>query len=353
MPGITKRGPLQYEARIRIKGYPAQSATFETRAQALTWAIPIEADMRVGRYVDQREQERLTLHAALERYLKEITADKRSAQSETYRIRAWQKRPITQRSLASLRGTDFAKYRDERLAEGVSSATARIELALIGHLFEICRKEWGMESLPNPIRNIRLPQGSKARERRLYPGEYDVILAAIRKVSRKPWLAAAFVLAIETALRQSVLVQLRWSWVDLDARILTIPPELREQENKGVPATLPLWSDAMQVLRTLARSKDGRILPFTSSALRSAWSEVQTSETGEAFRDLRWHDLRHEAASRLKERGMDALEIQAITGHKSMQMLRRYTHVDARHLLQRYQPIAPVAEAQKSGPAAS
>ena len=81
----------------------------------MAWAVPIEAEMRIGRYVDRREQERLTLHAALERYLTEITKDKRSAPSEAYRIRAWQKRPITQRSLASLRGTDFAKYRRRAL----------------------------------------------------------------------------------------------------------------------------------------------------------------------------------------------------------------------------------------------
>lgn len=341
MAGIIKRGELQYEARIRIKGFPGRSATFETRVEAIAWAAPIEAEIRAGRYVDRRPQERMSLSDALDRYLKTISCGKRSAPSETYRIRKWQANSIASRPLSSLRGSDFARYRDDRLVAGVSSATVRLELALVGHLFEICRKEWGMESLSNPVRNIRLPPTSTERERRLNPGEYETILKAIRATSRKPWLAAAFTLAIETALRQSVLVQMRWSWVDLDARLLRIPREFRDQENKGVPTTLPLWDPAIAVLRSLPRCEhDDRVLQFTAVALRLAWNQVRQSPDGAPFRDLRWHDLRHEAASRLTEQGMHTLEIRAITGHKSMQMLARYTHVPAVHLLNKYAPAA-------------
>lgn len=339
MASVLKRGPFQFQARVRIKGFPTRTETFESRADAITWASNAEAEMRTGRFIDRREQDRLTLDQVLERYAREVTPGKRSALQELRKIRWLRKQPIAHRTLGSLVGSDFARYRDARTATGTAAATVRLDLALIGHLFEVCRKEWGMEGLMNPVRNIRLPKVAVARERRLHPGEYETILAAIQRVSRQPWLRAAFILAVETSLRQGVLVQLKWSWIDLDARLIRIPPAYREQANKGVPIAIPLWNSAIEALRDLTERHDARVLPFTAHALQLAWKQVKQSPHGKAFRDLRWHDLRHEAASRLTERGLHPFEIQAITGHKSMQMLKRYTHIRAEDLLKKYGSI--------------
>lgn len=113
----------------------------------------------------------------------------------------------------------------------------RLELALVSHLFEIARKEWGMEGLMNPLKNIRKPSGSDERDRRLRDGEYEILAAALL-ASENPWVRPAFDLAIETSLRQGMLLALRWEWIDLSRQVIWIPAAFRRHGNKGVPPAL-------------------------------------------------------------------------------------------------------------------
>jgi integrase len=221
-------------------------------------------------------------------------------------------------------------------------------------MFEIARKEWGFETLMNPLKNIRKPSGSRSRDRRLRPGEFDILRSRL-EASQNPWAAPAFELAIETSLRQGTLFSLRWEWIKLSERMIEFPPEARGAENKGVPARLPLTWRAVTVLRSLAalwqrdRLSDptlrqfgpvnvepekltGPIFGTSRNAVIMVWKRiVKDQENG--LPDLRWHDLRHEAASRLFEKGLHPLEVASITGHRSMQMLKRYTHLDPKSLL--------------------
>lgn len=322
MASITKRGSY-WRAQVRRKGYPPQFHTFDTKAQADAWVRQIENEMDRGVFVSRAEAERTTLAEALERYWREIASKKRHPYQERQRINHWLRQPLAACFLANLRGAEFARYRDERRTLGRAENTIRLELALISHVFEIARKEWGMESLGNPIRNIRKPSGSRERDRRLRPGEYDLLAQALSDCGN-PWARAAFDLAIETALRQGMLFKLRWEWVDLDRRVIRIPTEYRSTGNKGVPAFLPLSTKAVTLLSSLPRSVSGLVLPTTQNAVVCAWKRV-LRKLGIA--DLHWHDLRHEAASRLFERGLHPLEVASITGHKSLNMLRRYTHL--------------------------
>ena len=340
MATIRQRGNY-WQAQVRRRGHEPYSHSFDTKAQAEAWARSVESEMDRGIYLDRKEAERTTLAEAFERYRREIVPEKRHPHQENQRISRWLDYPITKRSLASLRGADFAAYRDARRAVGRAENTIRLELALVGHVFEIARKEWGMEGLMNPLKNIRKPSGSRARERRLEPGEFELLQRLLTEVGNS-WAAPAMVLAIETALRQAMLFDLRWSWVDLGARLVRIPPESRGVENKGVPAVLPLSSRAVATLAALPRSIDGRVLATTQNAIVLAFKRAKANylfecksrdAEAEFLVDLRWHDLRHEAASRLFERGLHPLEVASITGHKSMQMLKRYTHLKPQDLL--------------------
>jgi integrase len=339
MAAIRKRGELQWQARVTRKGFPAQSKTFLSRSDAEAWARAIESEMDRGIFVSRVEAENTSLAEALDRYKREITLHKRGKAQESTLIDRWKKDTLASRSLASLRGTDFAKYRDRRKEKSKSSNTIRIELSLIGHLFETARREWGMEGLLNPIRNIRMPSGSKCRERRLARGEREAILSIIRSEGRNPWMEAAFVLALETGLRRSMLLKLRWEWVDLNRSVISIPAELRETENKGVPIGIPIWPEAHVLLSCLPRSIDGLVLPISPNALSCCWKRLQNNEKATILKDLRWHDLRHEATSRLFEKGLNPIEVQSITGHKSMQMLKRYTHIRPENLLAKYDGV--------------
>lgn len=337
MAYIKKRGEY-WRAEVRRKGYKPTYRTFDTQAEAQKWARRIESEIDTGYYVDHSEAQQTTLRKALERYRKDIAAKKRHPKQENGRIDRWLKHDLCYRTLANLKGADFARYRDDRRAQGRAENTIRLELQLISHLYEIARKEWGMEGLMNPLKNIRKPSASSARDRRLEPGEYEKIYAALAS-SGNSFALPAFDLAIETSLRQGALFSLRWEWVDLPKQVIRVPITARGAENKGVPAVLPLSKRAQQVLLglhpqdehgVLAENPTGPVLQTTANAVLCVWKRVLPLI---GISNLRWHDLRHEAASRLFEKGLHPLEVASITGHKSMQMLKRYTHLKPESLI--------------------
>jgi integrase len=327
MASFSRRGEY-WRAQVRRDGYPHQNRTFDTKVQAQAWARDVENEMDRGVFRSRHESENTTLYEALERYWREIASQKKHPHPERLRINKWQRSPLAKYFLAHLRGHDFAKHRDARLAEGKATNTVRLELALVGHLFEIARKEWGMEGLLNPLKNIRKPSGSKERDRRLREGEYDKLAAAL-DVCGNPWARAAFDLAIETSLRQAMLFELRWDWIELQKRVIRIPSQFRGTGNKVVPAHVPLTSKAVTVLSALPRSIDGRVLATTQEAVLIQWKRTKVKI---GLNDLRWHDLRHEAASRFFEAGLNPIEVASITGHKNLNMLRRYTHLQPEDL---------------------
>ena len=171
MATITKRGAYIWQAKVRRRGYPRISKTFSTRPKAERWARMMESEMDDGVFVSRKEAESTTLEEAFERYKKEITSYKKGAKQEKNRINQWMKRPLAKLFLSNIRGQDIAKYRDERLEQGKSPYTVNNELIILSHLFNTARKEWGMESLQNPVANVRKPKLPKARDRRLLKGE--------------------------------------------------------------------------------------------------------------------------------------------------------------------------------------
>lgn len=330
MPTIRKRGNGQWQAVVRRRGYPDTYKTFNTRRDAEAWASIVESEMARGVFVSRVEAETTTLGEALDRYWDEIRSKMRNAERDKYLHRRWRSHPLSKRFLASIRGAELAQHRDERRAVGKAENTIRVELAYLSQLFEVCRKEWGMEGLMNPVRNIRMPSGSRERDRRLKASEYESLATELAK-SDNPWILAAFDLAIETSLRQGMLFKLRWDWVNLNARVIHIPPEHRGTGNKAVPAAIPLSSKAVQVLSGLPRSLNGAVLGCSQNALACVWKRA-LMRLGYKHGDLHWHDLRHEAASRLFEKGLHPMEVASITGHRNLNTLRRYTHLQASDL---------------------
>jgi len=176
MASFRKRGAYQWQAQVRKKGQPLQTRTFETRAEAEQWARAIEVEMDQGVFISRAEAESTTLKELFERYLAEITPRKKGAASETNRLLALMRLPLARRFVAGIRGMDIARFRDERLRK-VTSSTVKRDLVLLGHVFEVARKEWGIY-VHNPVRDIRLPADNRPRDRRLQTGEEPRLLKA-------------------------------------------------------------------------------------------------------------------------------------------------------------------------------
>ncbi|PPD41530.1 MAG: hypothetical protein CTY16_15835 [Methylobacter sp.] len=272
-----------------------------------------------GSFICTKESERTTLAEAWDRYLKEITPTKKGAKRERSRIMLLQKSTLGCRYLASVRGVDIATYRDARLKE-VSPRTVQVEMATISHLFTICRKEWGMEYLTNPVMSVRSPKVNNARDRRFCFGEEDVIREHLN-----PEMNAVITIAIETAMRRSEIASLRWDMIRGD--VVT----LKETKN-GTVRHVPLSSVAKKTLSALPRREDGRVFGLYIDDMTHRFKAACNTAGVEG---MRFHDLRHEATSRLFERGFSIMEVASITGHKSLAMLQRYTHIAASDLAKR------------------
>ena len=322
MATFRKRGPWQWQAQVRKRGQPLQTKTFETRAQAEQWARAIEVEMDKGVFISRAEAESTTLKELLERYLVEVTPLKKGAAAETNRLRVFMRHPLAGRFVAGIRGVDIARARDERLQK-VSSSTVKRDLVLLGHVFEVARKEWGIH-IQNPVRDIKLPTDCKPRNRRLQEGEEPRLLAACLE-ARNTYLLPIVKLALETAMRQGELIRLRWEHINLDRRTVHLP-----DTKNGESRTVPLSTTAIQVLRTLPQSPHGPAFSVTTTeAIKRAYIRAVRRA---GIENLRFHDLRHEATTRLFEKGLNIMEVASITGHKDLRMLRRYTHLKAEDL---------------------
>jgi len=328
MATFRKRGAYQWEVRIRKKGFPLQSKTFETKDDALAWAAVIESEMVRGVFEDRSEAETTTLNDVLDRYSVEVTLNKLGAVKEQQKINQFKKDKLAVRFLATIKRKDIADYRDRRL-KNVSASTVNRELNLLGHVFSTAIMDWGISLPANPVQQIRRPKVNPgaSRERRFESGEEQQLLEACRKSD--VWLESAVILAVETGLRRGKLLSLEWSKMDWDKRVIEIT-EIDPTSTKKTPLKIPLSSKATNLLSKLPRSIDGKILQIHSpNALTMAFRRV-CDDIG--MNDFRFHDLRHEATSRLFEKGLNPMQVAAITGHKSLNTLKRYTHLKAEDL---------------------
>ncbi len=325
---IQRRGPggkRVWQVHIRRRGYQAQVRTFDAKADAQAWAATIESEIARGVFVSRAEAERTTLDEALQRYEREITPRKKSI-AESGFIRRWRAHPLAQRTLASVRGKDIADYIRTRETAGVGGNTVRLELALLSHLFNTARSAWGMESLTNPIRliNGQRPKLPRGRDRRLVSGEETRLLATAATYGGE--IGPIITWAIETAMRRGEIAAMLWKHVDWKARVLLVP-----ETKAGIPRRVPLSSRAFMVLGGLVCRIDGQVWGMKPDSISQAFERICSTA---GIEGLTFHDLRHEATSRLFEKGLNPMQVAAITGHKTLQMLKRYTHLRAEDLVE-------------------
>ncbi|MCL2307221.1 MAG: site-specific integrase [Proteobacteria bacterium] len=340
MATINKTPCGTWKAVIRRVGWPTTAKTFRTRRDAEDWSRQTEDEMIRGVYINRSNAERLTVEAALDRYMREVAPTKKQSTQdrEVFRVRELVKF-FGKYSLAAVTPDLVARFRDKRLGEGKADSTVRLELALLSHLFTTALKEWRIGLIQNPVSNIRWPSPAKGRDRRLREGEQAKLLEAAARHSN-PFFQQIVTLGIETGMRRGEILGLRRGDVNLAKRIVI----LRDTKN-GNTRTVPLTKAATQALSAaLAHpirpincdliffgepGKDGVRRGY---AFERVWEQTK-KEIG--ANDLHFHDLRHEAVSRMVEAGMSDQEVSTVSGHKSMQMLRRYTHLRAEDLIEK------------------
>lgn len=334
MATFRQRDSGYWQAIVRRKGHPDQSKTFRTKNDAEAWARDIESKIDKGVYVSTNQAER-TSFSDLANAFRNDYAPKhykvREDMKEAWRFQVDRLEEFFgQYSLAAIDQRLVAKFRDLRLdgSKGrmaVGEATVRKELFMLSKMLGFAEIELGIP-LPrgNPVERVRKPREGKGRDRRLTAEEWKSLARELRK-SRNPYLWPAVLLAIETAMRQEELLTLRRNCIDQERRIALIP-----DTKNGEPRAVPLSTRALAAINGLPKTTSGIVLPMERMTLYHAF--VAACKRAE-IEDYTFHDLRHEALSRLAERGdFSVLELAEVSGHKTLQMLKRYTHLNAERL---------------------
>lgn len=330
-----------WQGIIRKKGYSQQSRTFSTKRDCELWSTDTEAKMNRGVFSDISESEALTLRAGLSRYMTEVTPNKKGFEAETYKIKAMFREKFVDKTFATFKQADAAIYRDQLLKDGLSASTIRKNLSLISHLFETANKEWSI-NCTNPIKLISKPRVSNSRERRVSPIELKYLADALANTGageRQNNEALNVVLfALETAMRQSEILSLQWADVNLAGRVATLK-DTKNGDARGVPLSgvavnLLAGGDGLNIMKI----RRGKVFKTTAGAIKQSYMravkrarKAYEADFNESCRDdkvlvdLTFHDLRHEATSRLAD-VFQMHELMKITGHKDSRMLARYYH---------------------------
>ena len=330
MASIRKRA-ARWQARVIRKGYPDRVKTFAARQDAERWARATEAAMDRGAFLDRTLAEQTTFGEVLRRYASEVTPTKRGAETELRRLTAMQRHRMARLSMAALRPQDIADYRDLRLG-AIQGSTVNREMQLLGAVVNHAMREWRIPVPFNPVEQVRKPHPGRGRSRVFEGDEESRLFAAldgegykrVPRIHHNPWVRPIVELALETACRRGEILSMRWEQVDLGRRIIRLPITKNGEER-----LVPLSVRATALLQSLPRSLDGRLFPIQWTALHQAFKKACRRASIE---DFHFHDLRHVAVTRLASKLPNVIELAAVTGHKTLTMLRRYYHVRAEDL---------------------
>ena len=333
---VKMNGKKSFFVRIRMKGIPEATASFERLTDARIWAQHTEPAIREGRYVTTAEAQKHTVSDLVERYIRDVLPRKPKIHNEYACQLKWWQAQIGDVLLSDLTPSLISEQRD-LLSEKVTNrktiiSNARVNryMATLSTTITTAVKEWEwMED--NPLRKVSKLKEPRGRVRYLSDEERERLLTACRE-SHNPNLYLTVILAMSTGGRQAEIWGLRWKCVDLQNGFVTFE-EIKNDEHRSVP----LQGHALDLM--LERSKTRHIetnLVFPSRVNPQNHFDFRRpfhmALKAAQIEDFRWHDLRHCAASYLVMAGVDMRTVAEILGHKTMQMTQRYTHLSPEHL---------------------
>lgn len=323
---IHKNSSVAYQATDRTPHFPSLSKTFVTRKAAREWLAAVHGERRRGLSFDPRQNACMTLGEAIQKYTAVGTPKKKGARQELSMANRWQSHPFSARPIGEILPFEFDEFVVARLASGTSASTVLKQLSFISQVYNFVRRKLRMFAIVNPIPDVDKPTASMPRTRRLSDEEEAKLLAYFEGYGNR-YLAAAFVFAIETGLRKSELLRLQWEDIDLPGRWATVL-QARKGRNPSSQATrrgFPLTHRALAILYGQQAASDmkaiGTVFKTTADAIDCGRKDALKA-TG--IMDWRWHDARHETASRLAVRGVQQELIKQMLGHKNLKMTGDY-----------------------------
>lgn len=328
---INKSGEKSWRVKIRKKGFPLITQTFDSEKEATIWAQDKEVDMRRGILFPYENSHHILLGDMIDRYIEEILPLKpRSAIKQAQQLTLW-KNALGHMRISEVTSSIISNAR-AHLMKGKTprgktrtNATVNRYMAALSHAFTIAINEWEWAT-DNPCKRIsRLPE-SRGRNRYLSINEKDRLLAAC-KASENKHLHTVVILALCTGARRNEILQLTWDNVHFERQVLVF----RFTKNNDI-RVVPLQGYALLLLREVYKNRTrGQSYVFTSHPKLDRPIDIETAWQNALKRakidNFRFHDLRHTAASYMMMSGANLKEVGDILGHKTVQMTQRYAHL--------------------------
>ena len=234
---------------VRRHGFPVQSKSFVSKADATEWARTIERlHDRQELGPDRKTLKAITLSDLVTRYRDEVVPRKKGSAIETILLNRFLRYTICQKTLYELSTADFAAFRDQRLKEPklrsdkpITPKSLKRELSPLSHMFRHALVEWEIP-LRNPLEGLKLKVTDNKRERRLRSGELERLLEATKN-GKNRLVAPIILFALETAMRRGKIFSIQFRHVDFERRSLVIP-----KSKSGYSRVIPLTARAVAML---------------------------------------------------------------------------------------------------------
>ena len=328
-------GEKSYRVKVRLKGYPVQTATFERLTDAKKWGSATESAIREGRHFKTAEAKKHTLAEMIDRYLNAANLNKIQEEHTGLHLRRW-KDEIGYMLLSDVTADVITQVKDKLLNEVVRTGKKRSPTTVLRYMaslsiaFTAAVNDWKWLE-DSPMRTIKKPKPARGRVRFLDDDERKRFLTACQESPNK-LLYICSILALSTGMRQGELMGLKWADVNLKDGFII----LHETKN-GERRRVPLAGHGLELLREhgKVRRLDSDLL-FPSPAKPSQPIDLrapfENALKAAEINDFHWHDLRHCTASYLAMNGASLAEIAEVLGHKTLAMVKRYAHLSDGHV---------------------
>lgn len=331
MPSVLETRPGRWRCKVRLPGHKERSKTFGSEADAWKWGHDQEAELRApparGVAAPAVVGARVTVGQLINAFRKlrgrgGKPIDRRS--NEHYMV-AHLERDLARERVADLTPQRLSQWASARAEEGAGPSTVQGELSKLGTIFKYGAIELhtALPDVITPAKPLLAYQGlighSWHRDRRVDDAE----LARVKKhLSIEMRDIVDF--AIASTFRRGEILRVRWADLDAARRVLLVRDRKHPRKTKGNHQRVPLTEVGLSIIERQPRVDERIFAGFTGENVSDAFLAACRAA---GVADLHFHDLRHEAISRLFEAGYEIQEVALFSGHQDWRHLKRYTHL--------------------------
>lgn len=313
----------KWRCEVRCKGV-YRSKTFATKAEAQQWALDME--QQIGRHPGVSVAH--SFREAMEKYAREVAPKHKSGRWEKICLDKICRDPIADVMLLDMRHDDIQQWIDR---QKISAGSINRELNILSSVLREARVRWKWMT-ENPMKDVRRPKMPPPRDRLVSADEMTRLLAALEYdeavpvVTVRQKIAVAFLIALETAMRQGEIWGLTWERVYLDRRFVTLP-----ETKNGTSRDVPLSTRATLLFRKLNPAESGLVIDTNQA---SAGLIFRRAVKLAGIDNLTFHDSRHAAITNLA-RKLDVLDLARMVGHRDIRSLQIYYNATAEEMAAR------------------